>query len=453
MECSPTRKILCGSEECDICFNRSFASHPKAEFWSESNELKPIKVSKCSNKKYNFDCIDCGHQIEMSLNNVVNGQWCAYCNSDKLCELDDCMFCFHKSFASHEMAASWSSRNTFKARNIVKLSEKKALFNCLKCNHDFETQLCIIKNDTHCPYCSNQRLCTNDTCTVCIAKSCASHEMAKKWSDKNIFKAREVFLQSNKKFKFNCLTCKHEYQTTPNHYYNRGSSCSFCDNKQLCDSDSCKLCLNKSFASHEKVKCWSSKNTINPRMVFKGSNSKYIFNCDECTNEINIALYNVLAGYWCPLCKNKTEGKLLKYLTSIYSECKTQIRFDWCRYSKTNNIMPFDFELNIQEHKVLIELDGRQHFHQVSNWDSPLIVQAKDVEKINKAINAGYSIIHIYQEEVWKDSYDWKIVLKHNIDLLLLEEKPKIVFISKEDIYKSHIEKLKKDSIYSVIHP
>lgn len=450
--CIPTQKTVCGTSTCTVCFQRSFASHPRAAFWSFKNEIHPYQVNKNCNKKFKFDCPDCGHQIDMALNHINIGQWCVYCNRDKLCESDDCNFCFNKSFASHEMASSWSIKNTFEPREIMKSSDKKAIFNCLKCDHEFEACLYSIKKD-YCPYCSNQRLCTNDNCEICTTKSCASHEMAKRWSDKNTLKAREVFLQSNKKIKFNCPDCEHEYETTPSHYFNRGKSCSFCDNKQLCSNDGCQVCFNKSFASHEKANCWSSKNTINPRMVFKGSNSKYLFDCDKCKSEISIALYNVLAGFWCPYCKNKTEAKVLEFLRSTYDECKTQSRFEWCRYSKTNNIMPFDFELKIKDHKILIELDGRQHFQQIANWNPPEDVQVKDVEKIRKAINTGYSIIHIYQEEVWKDIYDWKTILKQHIDLLILEEKSKVLFISKEDVYQSHIGKLEKDINYEVIHP
>ena len=66
---------------------------------------------------------------------------------------------------------------------------------------------------------------------------------------------------------------------------------------------------------------------------------KYWFDCDTCHSEFESRLYNVLSGYWCPFCKKKTEAKVLKLL-----RCKTQLRFDWCRYSKINNIIQFDFE-------------------------------------------------------------------------------------------------------------
>lgn len=35
---------------------KSFASHPKAEFWNKKNKLKPEQVALKTQKKYFFDC-------------------------------------------------------------------------------------------------------------------------------------------------------------------------------------------------------------------------------------------------------------------------------------------------------------------------------------------------------------------------------------------------------------
>lgn len=441
MSCSPTSKKLCG--QCDVCNQRSFVTHPKAICWSSKNQVSASEVLRSSNKKYLFNCDDCGHELEMMVKNVNMGQWCKYCNRDGLCDAKDCLFCFQKSFASHPMADAWSIRNEKSARQMLRGSDKKCWFQCVDCVHIFEVKLYSISNDKYCPYCSNQKICDDD-CSICFEKTCASHEMAKAWSPLNEVEPRYVFLQSNKKIIFNCLLCNHSYSNTPNHYYNRNGSCPYCKNIYLCDKE-CKTCFEKSFASHPKIVCWSSKNTMNPRQTFKGSEKRGIFDCDICHSEFNSMLYNVLSGYWCPYCKNKTEAKMLEFLKS-YPECKTQIRFDWCRFSQTNNIMPFDFGVD----KILIEVDGEQHFQQISNWNSPESVQAKDVEKIQKCIKEGYSIIHINQVDVWNDVYDWRSVIQKEIELLKNEE-ASCVFISSTAIYQSHIMSLTSDIKYKNI--
>ena len=71
MNCSSIQKVLCGQEECSICYERSFATHERALMWSIENELQPYQVSKSSNKKFKFNCEDCGHVLEMPLHNVI----------------------------------------------------------------------------------------------------------------------------------------------------------------------------------------------------------------------------------------------------------------------------------------------------------------------------------------------------------------------------------------------
>jgi hypothetical protein len=439
--CSPTSKKLCGSTSCNICFSRSFATHERAEFWSDKNEELPEEVFLNSNKKYWFECGDCEHEFETTPNRIGAGGWCKYCNHSALCDLYDCETCFEKSFASHPLVWAWSSRNTKTPREVIKGSEKKFWFKCKLCAHDFETVPICIKSDTFCPFCSNQRLCEDDDCIICFDKSCASiDDVVKSWSDKNTISPRMTFKYSNKRRYFNCLKCGHEMNIMPHKYISRELCCKYCSNQDLCLEDTCKICYNKSFASHEKVRCWSSKNTLNPRQVFKGAEAKYIFNCDKCYKEFESRMYNVLSGYWCPFCKNKTEGKLQEYLSNKYST-KHQARFDWCKSESSRKLkMPFDYCLEKQ--KILIELDGIQHFEIVSNWTPVEETIEKDIKKIKSALENGYSIIHIYQHDVWKDTYDWKELLEMYINILSQMKKSTCMFIGPKGIYKKHTESL-----------
>ena len=446
MSCSPNRKLLCGQRTCSVCYARSFANHPRASNWSSKNKKEPYEVLRCSNKTYIFDCTDCYHEIAITPNRIVCGGWCKYCNHGGLCEDSNCLFCFQQSFASHPMASSWSSKNVKTARQVTRGNDTKFWFDCVDCKHTFETVPYSIVKDKHCPYCTNQKLCENDDCTICFEKSCASHSIHKAWSSENELIPRQVFLQSNKKMKFNCLVCEHSYQTSVTHYYNREGSCPYCSNKYLCDKD-CSYCFQKSFASHPLIHRWSTKNTITPRELLKGSERKCIFECTMCNSEFTSFPYNIVIGYGCPYCKKKTEAKVLAFLKA-QGGWSTQLRFNWCRFSNTGNMMPFDFGCN----KILIEVDGAQHFTQVSNWNSPESVQAKDIEKITKSIQEGYSIIHIYQVDIWSDKYDWKDVLEREIKRLSNAE-PQCSFISQGPIYETHILKLDSSIKYTILHP
>ena len=76
-------------------------------------------------------------------------------------------------------------------------------------------------------------------------------------------------------------------------------------------------------------------------------------------------------------------------------------------------------------------------------------VQLKDIEKINHCLKNGYSIIHIYQKDIWNDSYDWQAILKEQIERLKTD--CKAIFISSTSKYSMHIEQL--DYKYEIINP
>jgi len=450
--CNPTSKALCSSNNCNLCYNRSFASHPMAQFWSLKNEITPRQVFIKSNKKYLFNCNTCRHELLLCLNSIKKDKMtCAYCNKSGICLNNSCTFCFNKSFASHPMASSWSENNPITPREVCKGSENEYEFKCKDCNHYFSSKLYSIKNNKHCPYCSNQILCSNLECTICLEKSCESHEMKNAWSADNDIIPRMVFKQSNNKRIFNCLKCNHTYISAVNKYYRNNGCCPYCANQKLCEDNNCETCYNKSFASHPRVLQLSPNNNIIPRKVFKGSEIRCKFICDKCNTEFESFLYNILSGYWCPYCKKKTEAKLLEFLKTEYSNCKTQVRFDWCRFSETNNIMPCDF--GITDYKIIIELDGSQHFIQVSNWNNPNDIREKDIEKIRYCIENGYTIIRIKQEDIWLDKYDWKQLLKNQIELHKESEPPQCIFIETGNIYDKHRELLTENIEYININP
>ena len=174
--------------------------------------------------------------------------------------------------------------------------------------------------------------------------------------------------------------------------------------KFLCKSDECTFCFNKSFASHPKKIHWSDTNKLKPREVFLNCNSKFWFKCIK--THIFEASLNCITrrngGTWCPHCQTKTEQKLYEQLLIHYNSLIRQFKQKWCKKIKH---LPFDF--CIPEHKIIIELDGRQHFQQVSNWSSPEEQQENDKYKETCANEQGYIIIRLLQEDVFDDTYEW----------------------------------------------
>jgi very-short-patch-repair endonuclease len=399
-------KRLCNETVCIFCNEKSFASHEKSQFWSKKNTENHRNVFKSSNKKFWFDCSNCNHSFVIALNNIVGGRWCPYCSNPpkQLCNETECSICFEKSFASHEKSKYWSKKNSKNPKNVFKSSGNKCWFDCMDCNHSFDAILYTVVGGCWCPYCSNppKQLCNETECSICFEKSFASHEKSKYWSCKNTENPRNIFKSSDKKFWFDCMECNHSFDSSLGNVVNN-RWCPFCSGNKLCNEKECIFCYNNSFASHEKSKYWSKKNTEKPQNVFKSSHVKFWFECHKFNHEpFESALNNIVKGQWCPFCKNKTEAKLYEKLLSIYPSLQRQFKQEWC---KNIQYLPFDF--CIPEYKIIIELDGPQHFQQVSNWCSPEEQFENDKFKEECANNNGYSVIRLLQEDVMNDTYDW----------------------------------------------
>jgi len=155
------------------------------------------------------------------------------------------------------------------------------------------------------------------------------------------------------------------------------------------------MCFDNSFISVERSKYLHDK-SLNPRMLFKSTNKKFDFDCDVCNKTFPCQLSDVTKGIWCSFCVNKTELILYNKLGEYYSTLKRQYKVDWCKNIKH---LPFDFV--IEDRKIIIELDGKQHFEQIGNWLSPEETRKTDIFKMKCANENGFSIIRILQKDVF----------------------------------------------------
>lgn len=172
-------KKLCKENDCNHCFNSSFASYTcktangmlKVECWhpTKNGDLTPRDIMKRSNKKYWFHCNDCNHDFESLLSNItkLNGTWCPYCANLKLCKENDCIHCFNNSFASYTGKTKsgkfkincWhpTKNGGLTPRYIMKYTHKKYWFHCEKCNHNFESAISpITGQNCWCFHCVNK---------------------------------------------------------------------------------------------------------------------------------------------------------------------------------------------------------------------------------------------------------------------------------------------------------
>ena len=385
----------------------TFINHKKAKYWSEKNyPITPDMVALKSGKIMWFNC-PCGprHDFQSVVRHITNGHWCPYCRpgARRLCK---CEICFKKSMASHPTSKYWSSsKNELEPWQVTLQSSLKIWFNCPTCVHAFDCTPSHITNEKRwCPYCSHQKLCESNDCNDCYNNSFASYTLYKHitWSKENKDTPRQNFKSSGKKCSFYCSICNHKFEAKlGNISLNRGSGCSYCSHRTLCGKAECKFCFNNSFASYEGSILWSNTNEEqNTRKIFIQSNN-YAWFSSNCGHHWKARINSIYAGNGCPICKNKTEKKLLEWLQKqpFIKKVKREYKPKWCSTEyhcimkgehKTRRYQySYDFLITLQNGKqLIIELDGPQHFVQVTGKD-PFIIKSEMLTRREKHDNTN----------------------------------------------------------------
>jgi very-short-patch-repair endonuclease len=216
------------------------------------------------------------------------------------------------------------------------------------------------------------------------------------------------------------IICKKhgEFSQIPDFHLNRKTGCSKCANNvtlTLCEF------IEKANNMHGDKYDYSQVNYINNRMNV----------CIVCKTHgtFEQSPTRHLGGDGCPHCINKTEHKLLILLKEIYPTVKRQFKVEWC---KNKRCLPYDFA--IEEHKIIIELDGEQHFKQIANWKSPDLQQEVDKFKTKCANDNGYKVVRVLQKDVSRE--DWSFnTLRDCIDEVSACENILNAFICENDEY------------------
>lgn len=433
---------FCHNKNCLPCFKKSFQSSDASQYLIN----KDYKISRYyrirSKFLFTFLCMFCNHYFKKSCDQIYHNKWCPYCGigSSIKCEKKDCEYCIRKFFISHPKSKYWSNKNIEKPENVILNSKKKYWFKCnnKKCEHEFEMSCKQVNIGSWCSYCSNTKRCENKKCINCFKHSFASHPKSKCWSDKNKIKPIHISLCTPVKYWFKCdnENCNHEFKMKCADVVN-GKWCPYCNYtiRKLCE---CDICFSKSIASHPKSEFLTLYNP-DPRFISYGSGIKLEYQCPLCDNIFKMACYNITANKWCSRCVKKTELKLLNWLNDNEYNIIEEFTGKWCK-----DIICLRFDFMLTDYKTIIELDGIQHFEDVLYFKSKCIDnQNRDLYKMVQANKKQYSIIRIYQLDVFKDKNNWKEKLTYAINLTQKNKNIKRIYISSGDHYNVY-EKLKR---------
>jgi very-short-patch-repair endonuclease len=206
-----------------------------------------------------------------------------------------------------------------------------------------------------------------------------------------------------------------------------GSGCNKCSKKY---SPTTEEWIQKAIAIHGDIYDYSKSD-------YKAAFSSIIIICKkhgewECSPNNHL---HSSGPTGCPSCVRKGESKLIQYLLNhheVIREEKTicpSRRFDCC----------------IDKLKIIVELDGFLHFVD-STFHNSVSEHVKkiDVFKMKCAIEKGYRIIRLLQEDVFKNGENW---LDEHLKPHLTLEGEKLVYICPNNptIYDSHKELLNNE--------
>ena len=448
MACQGKTRSLCKQANCDICSNASLKyilQVKKIEnLYVESNppshHLLPY-----SRTVINMKCVKCPHIYPTIPSNITSGNGCPYCNKGKLCEnVINCLHCLPRCLISSEKAKYYVKENQPCIKTVTIQCNTPLKFTCPTCYHEITMSPDNIFKGRWCNYCTGMELCSiNSVCDFCFKKSFASHPHSLHLSNpKEIENPRQYTLHSGQYTDFTCSECNHSFNMRIADVAN-GQWCPYCSwpTKKLCNQlPQCFHCYKRSIASHPLISHVDHENNINkkiPEFICMFSNTDLIWLKCSKKHSFSITPAHLCGGRWCPKCYLKTEAKMYSWLCEILSDVIRQFKPAWCKNLDSGAQLSFDF--CIESKKVIIEVDGNQHFVDVPGWKSlSNNVRQRDKLKMEYAINNGYHIIRILQEDIWNDKYEWKSEL---LTLLSnLPETPTRIFICKQDeynIYKS----------------
>jgi len=297
-----------------IPFERSFASHPRADNWhlTKNGDVTPRGVFLNANKRFWFTCPDCPHDINPKLAGVARGFWCGYCSSPPkiLCKNPECQWCHEHSFASHPRSIYWHStiNGDVTPRDVFLNCHEPFWFKCDNCPHNYKKIIANMTKGIGCPYCGLKKLCDDPECQWCHEHSFASHPRSVNWHPtlNGDVTPRDVFSGSDKKIWFTCPDCRHDIN--PRLFkVAQGKWCCYCSSGKLCDDPECQWCHEHSFASHPRSVNWhpTLNGDVTPRDVFLNCHEPFWFTCPDCHHDIKPSLDNVAQGFWCVYCSSK----------------------------------------------------------------------------------------------------------------------------------------------------
>lgn len=394
----------------------------------ECKKLAIKKGGKCLSTEYKnlktlmeWECKE-GHKWPTTYDCIKHkDSWCAICYCPGILDnLETCKKyaetkggkCLSVEYINKETKMEWECGAIINSRQLeLEVDDKAIAVEAPEHGHNWSAIWGSIKRGTWCPFCAKPGLLY----TLETVKKYAEDKGGKCLSPE--------YIDQFETMKFICKK-GHEINNRFNNMIQRGDWCRQCAGYKILDLDFCKQ-----IALQRKGKCLSTEYT--------NKETKMDWKCEH--GHTWPATFGKIyhGNRWCPFCYNKTETKVYDFLKDNF-EIKKEFKPDWIKNILTGCF--FRFDLLIVDHNIIIEIDGRQHFEKVDYFKNDVERNIdRDIYKMKKALENNYSVIRLYQEDVWEDKNNWKEWLTKKIEFIK-NSNELLVFFPDKECYDKHKE-------------
>lgn len=268
-----------------------------------------------------------------------------------------------------ELLTEWHTmkNGVVNPQNIKFMSNKQFWWVCNQ-RHEWQTSVSNRTRKRGCPYCAGQKVCFSNCLAVIYP------EISKEWHpNKNSISPNDVVSQSNKKVWWQCKE-RHEWQAIISNRTNLGNNCPYCAGQKVCYSNSLAI-LRKDIAKE-----WHHRNVLTPLDVTVKSGRRVWWKCEKGHEWQAVISQRTSYNSGCPFCNQSKGEKLIKeFLESKNLSFASQAKFDDCKYKLK---LPFDFLVEINDLKFLIEYNGEHHYKPIK-WRGANWTDEKAVDKFS----------------------------------------------------------------------
>ena len=239
-------------------------------------------------------------------------------------------------------------------------SQTKILVRFTECGHEEMKTPTKLLTGQECGKCKGKRISRIKTKTQDVVKQ--------QLLDRNLELLSE-YIGSHEKILVRNLKCGHTYMAQPNNIINRNSGCPVCYGHK--DLEGFKKKIQELYPNEYSV-----------LGNYKNNRTKILVRHNKCGCKWEVTPKDLLRDRRCPQCiRSKGEDYIAKFLEENKFNYKTEYRIKEC---KNKQALPFDFMVEINGEKRLIEFDGSQHFSE-SSWK-----RQNSQVKINDEIKNNY---------------------------------------------------------------